>query len=111
MTSCAPKIYQHPYLQSRVDTTITEFQDYPIPFSPYTLITFDVPESAYVNIIFYNVSGEAVGTLVDSLFMPGLHTTDCNALILKDESLPSGVYFYQLQTEGCIETKKMLLLK
>ena len=55
--------------------------------------------------------GNKVATLIDENVMPGRHTLSWNAVDDFNRKLPSGIYFYQIQAEGFIDTKKMLLLK
>ena len=81
-------------------------QNYPNPFNPVTNIEFDVPKSSFVKLTVYDVKGRAVETLVNSELSPGTYKTDWNAA-----NFSSGVYFYRLQVQGYIETKKMLLIK
>ena len=38
-------------------------------------------------------------------------TTGTNRVEWTATGLPSGIYFYQLKTEGFMETKKMILIK
>jgi len=52
------------------------------------------------------VQGRAAETLVNSELSPETYKTDWNAA-----NFSSGVYFYRLQVQGYIETKKMLLIK
>jgi hypothetical protein len=47
-----------------------------------------------------------VAELVNEYKSTGSYVVDFNAAYLS-----SGVYFYRLETEGLIETKKMLLVK
>ena len=54
----------------------------------------------------YDILGNEVATLVNSEKPVGVYVVEWNA-----SNVPSGVYFYQLQTEGYVETKKMMLLK
>ena len=50
--------------------------------------------------------GNEVATLVNEEKPAGTYKVEWNA-----RNVPSGVYFYQLKTEGFVETKKMILLK
>ncbi|MFC2119770.1 T9SS type A sorting domain-containing protein, partial [Bacteroidota bacterium] len=87
----------------------TEFslaQNYPNPFNPSTTIKFSLPSSSYTTLKVYNALGEEIVVLLDKEFTAGIYEVEWNA-----NGLPSGVYFYQLQTAGYVETKKMLLLK
>jgi hypothetical protein len=87
----------------------TEFslsQNYPNPFNPSTIIKFSVPTSGYATLKIYNALGEEVVILIDKELTTGTYEVEWNA-----SGLPSGIYFYQLKTEGFIETKKMIFIK
>ncbi len=81
-------------------------QNYPNPFNPSTTINFSIPEASYVSLKIFNSLGEAVKTLVAEELSSGNYKNDWNAI-----NLPSGIYFYKLQTENFVETKKMILMK
>ena len=82
------------------------YQNYPNPFNPSTTIKFSLSSSGYATLKIYNALGEEVAVLLDKEFTAGNYEVEWNA-----GGLPSGVYFYQLKTEGIIEIKKMVLLK
>ena len=81
-------------------------QNYPNPFNPSTKISWQVPVGSWQTLKVYDVLGNEVATLVNEYKPAGTYEVEWDA-----SGLPSGVYFYQLKTEGFIETKKMLLLK
>ncbi len=81
-------------------------QNYPNPFNPTTKINFDLKNSAFALLRVYDITGSEVRTLVNEKLSAGSYSYDFNA-----SELPSGVYFYQLQADGFVETKKMILLK
>jgi len=82
------------------------FQNYPNPFNPTTIIRYRLPEAAHVTLAIYNLQGRLVETLVNGEKEAGSYSVQWHA-----ESLPSGVYFYQIQTGQFTATKKLLLLK
>jgi hypothetical protein len=82
-------------------------QNYPNPFNPGTTIRFDVTKSGPITLKVYNALGQLVATLIDAKpFAPGSYTVTWNA-----GPLASGVYLYQLEAGGVVETRKMLLMK
>ncbi|RKY96604.1 MAG: hypothetical protein DRQ13_05715 [Ignavibacteriae bacterium] len=81
-------------------------QNYPNPFNPSTNIKFSVPESGDVRLAVYNLVGEEVAVLVDGFSEAGFFEVTFNA-----SSLPSGAYFYKLQSGNSVVAKKMLLMK
>ena len=81
-------------------------QNYPNPFNPSTTIKFSLPSSGNAILKIYNALGEQVAVLMDNELTTGTYEVEWNA-----SGLPSGIYFYHLQTEGFVETKKMILLK
>jgi hypothetical protein len=85
---------------------ITLSQNYPNPFNPSTTIKFTLPSPGNAIIKIYNALGEEVGVLIDNELTTGTYEFEWNA-----SGLPSGVYFYHLQTEEFVETKKMILMK
>ncbi|MDZ7822273.1 MAG: T9SS type A sorting domain-containing protein [Candidatus Marinimicrobia bacterium] len=54
----------------------------------------------------FNISGHLVTVLSEGYKEAGKYSVDFHS-----RSLPSGVYFYKLQTPGWSDTKKMLLIK
>ena len=81
-------------------------QNYPNPFTPTTHIRFNIPETANAKLTVFNVMGEEVATLVNGVMQSGGHTVSWNAA-----NMPTGVYFYQLQSGNFSQTKKLLLVK
>ncbi len=77
--------------------------NYPNPFNPETNIQFDIKEYETGILTIFNMKGQIV---VSQSFNSGKYNYLWNAA-----NCSSGVYFYQLQTESIIETKKMVLLK
>ena len=50
--------------------------------------------------------GEAVANLVDGVVSSGGHTVSWNAV-----NMPTGVYFYRLESGNFTQTRKLLLVK
>ncbi|MFQ5570773.1 MAG: T9SS type A sorting domain-containing protein [Rhodothermales bacterium] len=81
-------------------------QNYPNPFNPTTRITYTLPAAERVTLTIYDTLGRTVRTLVDAHRGAGTHTVDFTG-----ETLPSGLYYYVLQTPGFRDVQTMLLLK
>lgn len=87
----------------------TEFaldQNYPNPFNPSTNINFSLADAAVVKMAVYNLLGQQVAVILDEFREAGLHSVTFNA-----SDLPSGTYFYTIETPQFKQTKKMLLTK
>jgi PKD repeat protein len=93
-------------LKGSMPTDFSLEQNHPNPFNPTTVLSFKLPVASHATLTIYNVTGRRVATLVDGTFGPGTHYAEWDAA-----NFASGVYFYRLQAEGYVETKKMLLLK
>ena len=86
-------------------------QNYPNPFNPSTSIEFDLPRRSNVKISVYNLLGQEVSQLVDQEFSAGNHRIYWDGSTDSGQRASTGVYFYRIEAEGYVETKKMLLLK
>lgn len=81
-------------------------QNFPNPFNPTTQITYQIPVTSFVTISIYNTLGQHITTLVNQQQHLGTYNITWNA-----QNLPSGIYFYQLQTTDFHYTRPMILLK
>ena len=81
-------------------------QNYPNPFNPTTKITYTISKPSNTTLKIFDVLGNEVLTLVNGEKQTGKYEVEFNA-----SNFSSGVYFYQLQSGGMIQTKKMILLK
>jgi hypothetical protein len=86
-------------------------QNYPNPFNPTTTIAFDIPSTARVSLVVYDVTGARVRTLVDGALPAGRHDAKWDGRNDARQPVGSGVYFYRLASAGKTLTKKMVLLK
>ncbi|HLT24255.1 MAG TPA: T9SS type A sorting domain-containing protein, partial [Ignavibacteria bacterium] len=82
------------------------FNNYPNPFNPSTKIKFDIPKASFVTLKIYDMSGREIAKLVDGNLTASSYEFTFNA-----GSLPSGVYFYRLQTNEFVNTMRMVLVK
>ncbi len=82
-------------------------QNYPNPFNPTTTIEFTVPQNSNVTLTLYNALGREVQTLLQGELNAGRYQ-----IVVNGGTLPSGVYFYRMETDkNYVATKKMLLMK
>ena len=81
-------------------------QNYPNPFNPVTKINYALPKNGFVSLKVYDVLGKEIVNLVNEKKVAGNYSVDFNA-----NSLTSGVYFYRLEVNGFVDTKKMMLVK
>jgi hypothetical protein len=81
-------------------------QNYPNPFNPVTKIDYALPKNGFVTLKVYDMLGREVVSLVNETKAAGNYSVDFNA-----SSLTSGVYFYRLEVNSFVDTKKMMLVK
>lgn len=81
-------------------------QNYPNPFNPVTTITYDVPRRAFVTITVYTMLGQKVQILTQEEKQSGTYS-----VLFNGSYLSSGMYFYVLQADEYIITRKLILIK
>ncbi|MCP4684310.1 MAG: T9SS type A sorting domain-containing protein [bacterium] len=86
-------------------------QNYPNPFNPSTVIEFQLPSKAVVDIEVFNVLGQKVRSLVSRPLPAGQHSVVWEGRLTGGNAAPTGVYFYRLRTAETSLTRKMLLIK
>jgi len=81
-------------------------QNYPNPFNPVTKINFALPEDGFVKITIYDLIGRELMILLNENKTAGFYSVDFNG-----EGISSGFYFYKMESNSFVETKKMMLIK
>lgn len=101
-----------PRTSYRAPKTFALYQNVPNPFSPTTVILFDVPErGGKVELRIYDVAGRLVRTLVDEVKTPGAKRATWDGRNDHGDPVSTGVYFYRMKAPGFNETRKMILLR
>lgn len=88
--------------------TIKLEQNYPNPFNPTTTISYALNSTGKVTLTIFDVTGKKVDVLVNERKSAGAHNVTWNA---SNGTLSSGVYFFRLEVNGEIITKKLTLIK
>lgn len=81
-------------------------QNYPNPFSSSTTISYSVPEAQFVSLKVYDIIGNEVASLINEDQSPGNHE-----VVFDAKDLVCGTYFYCLQLDDLVKTKKLVLIK
>jgi len=71
-----------------------------------TKIIFSLPELVKVTLTVYDVRGREVINLVDEVLTAGHYE-----VAFEGANLSSGVYFYRIQAERFVQSRKMLFIK
>ena len=86
-------------------------QNYPNPFNPMTTLRYDIPEDAFVKFRVFDMSGNAVKTLVNKTMTSGFKSIRWDATNNLGQPVSAGVYLYTIEAGEFRQTKKMILLK
>jgi hypothetical protein len=81
-------------------------QNYPNPFNPSTNVKFSLPKEGFVKLNVYDGLGREISSLVNENLKAGEYEVGYNAA-----GLTSGAYFYKLEVNDFVRTKKMILVK
>jgi len=82
------------------------FDNYPNPFNPTTVISYQIPEYSFVSVKVYDLLGNEMYDLVSDYKDAGVHEINFDA-----SELPSGVYIYKITAGSFIKSNKMMLVK
>jgi hypothetical protein len=93
-------------ISTEIPTKYSLLQNYPNPFNPSTKVRFQIPKSGLVKLKVYDVSGKEISSILSEHLSAGTYEFTWNA-----SSLPSGVYFYLMESGDFREVKKAVLLK
>jgi hypothetical protein len=81
-------------------------QNFPNPFNPTTVVTYQLPIAAQVRLSIYNLLGQEIAVLVNGQKTPGTHEATFDAA-----NHPSGMYLYRLQAGSYVQTRTMILVR
>jgi type IX secretion system substrate protein/VCBS repeat protein len=81
-------------------------QNYPNPFNISSKFKVQISKLRTIKIAMFDILGKSVLTLFNHELGPGTYEFEFDG-----EDLPSGIYFYRLETQDFSDTKKLILLK
>jgi len=86
-------------------------QNYPNPFNPTTVISYQIAALSKVQIKVYDILGKEIATLVNGQKPAGNYQISWDGTDNFGNKVTSGVYFYRINTDNFVQTKKMILMK
>ncbi len=91
---------------SVIPETSTLLSTWPNPFNPATKITFQVNSASPVKLSVFDLLGREVDVLHNGPLSPGIHEASWNA-----SGFASGIYFAVLQTNGIVQTSRLIYMR
>ena len=85
--------------------------NYPNPFNPTTKIRFTNDRSSNVKVTVYSLKGEKVATIMNKQVNSGTYDVSWNGKNTSGKVVPTGMYLYDIESDGRRLQGKMLFLK
>ena len=82
------------------DLKLYNVTNFPNPFSKSTQFTFEISESAEVDIRIFTLGGRKIMQIEPEYFIGGYHTIDWNGKDAFGDNIANGVYLYRLQAKN-----------
>ncbi len=83
----------------------------PNPFNPVTEIVFATTQSEDISIRIFDIRGRLIADLGQRVFPAGQHGVIWNGTDSHGQAVPSGVYFYQVQSSSDRHVGKLTLVE
>ena len=85
--------------------------NYPNPFNPSTVISYDIAKSSDVSLVIYDMRGRTVNTLIRQDQNAGRYMVNWHGDDHFGNQVSAGVYIYKLQAGAKVFSRKMILMK
>jgi hypothetical protein len=92
--------------ESQIPETFFLEQNFPNPFNPMTVISWQLAVSSKVKLSVLDLTGRQVALLVDEIQPAGNHQIEFDA-----SGLASGIYLYRFEAGSYSEIRKMVLMR
>jgi len=89
------------------DSRFELYQNVPNPFDHSTEISFNLPVDSDISLTVYNVDGKVI-KVIKANYSAGKHTI---RILGEELNNHTGLMYYQFETDGFMETKKMIHVK
>lgn len=87
------------------------YDNYPNPFNSSTHINYYIPDQRFISLTIYDVNGNHIIELINSIQDPGIKTITWNGRNKYGCKVSSGVYLYKISSNKVIiDIKKMIIL-
>jgi FlgD Ig-like domain len=83
----------------------------PNPFNPSTQIHFASSKVEEVSVQIFDLRGRLMVDLGEKIYSPGQHSVSWNGTDSSGKAVPSGVYFYQVQSQNDRQVGKLTLVE
>lgn len=93
---------------AELPSTFSLGQNYPNPFNPETVIPLQTGAHNMATLTIYNISGQAVRTLVDGMLPAGRNEIIWDGRDDRGNAVAAGVYIYRLTAGPLLRQRKML---
>lgn len=94
--------------------SVTDFEqvsNYPNPFNPEVRIKFKVNNASLFTLNIYDIQGNLIRCLLQEQLPAGWQEITWKGKDTYDNSVSSGIYFYQIKSEDHTQTNRMLLIR
>ncbi len=81
-------------------------QNRPNPAMLSTIVAFELPVASDVRLFLVDVLGRRVKDVLSDRMAPGVHEKQVDV-----SDLPGGIYYYRLEANGYVETRRMVVVK
>jgi flagellar hook assembly protein FlgD len=86
-------------------------QNHPNPFNPATVIRYSLPQAGFARLSIYDLLGRRVRTLLDGVQPAGAQQVTWDSRDDSGRLVASGIYFYRLESEGLVQTRRLMLTR
>jgi hypothetical protein len=97
--------------EETVELPVLTARNYPNPFNPTTTIAYSLPSDSNVRVSIYNSKGQFVDLLFEYFLKKGDYQHNWDGLDRKNNSVPSGIYYFRIETDQEMLAKPMVLIK
>ncbi|MBN2028835.1 T9SS type A sorting domain-containing protein [bacterium] len=98
--------------ESQQEPSPIQLSNYPNPFNTSTHVQFILPEPSEVSLKVYDITGKWIQTILPKQLLTGQrHTAEWNSKNSEGETVPSGMYLFQLEVGDQQFVQKCLYVK